>query len=184
MALSDTATLAVGTGHFWLSPTNTAPPATLAALLAPASPWAEVGHTSLENIIAFSSDGGDVTTLGTLQSPTLRSVVAPRVESLQINLNQWDLASLLLYFGSNAAEISGGSIYTGVPSAPAVTTKAFLGVIIDGSTKFAFFAPKAEIFRGDDIDFSDTSSLTQLPLKITPLNYSTNTWAYAVTALT
>lgn len=184
MTKSDTATLVIGTGKFYTAPTGTAAPTTLAGLLTPANTWVDLGHTSEDDIISFASDGGDVTTLSTLQSPILRSTTSVRVESFTINMHQWDATALKLYYGSNFAEISTGSIFSGVPTSPTISTLAFLAVFQDGATNFALYAPRAEIYRGDDLDFSDNETLTRLPLNVKPLTYSTNTWAYSVTPLT
>lgn len=187
MALNDNATLAVGTGHFYTCPyivgTPTAPPANVAALKAPAAPWAEIGHTSLEDILSISSEGGDATVLGTLQNKALRTAYSARTESLAITLQQFDSAALKLYYGSNFDVISTGSAFSGVPSTPTPTTLSFLAVFQDGVNVFAFYAPKAEIYRGDDLEVSDTESLVGLPLSIKPLIHGSNTWAYAVTPL-
>lgn len=187
MALNDNAVLSVGTGHFYTAPyitaTPTAPPNTVALLKAPAAPWAEIGHTSLEDILSISSEGGDATVLGTLQNKALRTAYSARTESLAITLQQFDAAALKLYYGSNFAEISTGSPFSGVSQQPTPTVVSFLAVFQDGVNVFAFYAPKAEIYRGDDLEVSDTESLVGLPLNIKPLQHASNTWAYAVTPL-
>jgi len=187
MALVDNAVLSVGTGHFYTAPYivggPTAPPANKTALLAPPSPYAEIGHTSLEDILSISSEGGDATVLGTLQNKALRTAYSARTESLAITLQQFDSAALKLYYGSNTAEIATGSNFVGVSSNPTPSTVTFLAVFQDGQSVFAFYAPKAEIYRGDDLAVSDTESLVGLPLNIKPLIHGSNTWAYAVTPL-
>lgn len=184
MTQNDAATLSVGTGKFYTGAVGAVAPTTFSGLLTPSSTtWTDIGHTSIEDIIAFSSEGGEATSLGTLQAPQLRTKYSPRTEAFTINVQQWDDPSLKLYYGANFTAISTGAIFSGVPAAPVVTTKAFLGVFQDGNTVFGIYAPKAELFRADDVDFSDTESLTSLPLQIKPLIYQTNTWAFAVTPL-
>lgn len=180
MALNDDAVFSVGTGRFYTAAVGTAAPTDL---LAPGAGWSEVGHTSLEDIISITSDGGDATTLGTLQNKTLRTTYAPRVETLAITLQQWDAPALKLYYGANADEIAADSPFLGVPQNPTPTQVAFLAVLRDGDNVFAFYAPKAEVFRGDDLDISDTESLAGLPLSVKPLQNGANDWAYAVTPL-
>lgn len=180
MPLNDDAVFSVGTGHFYTAATATAAPTDL---LAPASPWAEIGHTSLEDILSITSDGGDATVLGTLQNKNLRTTYSPRTETLAVTLQQFDEPALKLYYGSNAARIGTDSSFLGVPSNPVPTVKAFLAVFEDGENFFAFYAPKAEIYRGDDLDVADTESLAGLPLTIKPLINGSNDWAYAVTPL-
>lgn len=191
MALVDDAVVKVGTGHYYVqdynSTTPVAPPTTTAALLALAGTpgdWNEIGHTSLEDILSISSEGGEATILGTLQNPTLRTAYSPRSEAMAIILHQADAAGLKLYYGSNLAEISTGSIFSGVPTNPVPSVKTFLAVFSDGAQVFAFYAAKAEIFRGDDLEVSDTESLLGLPLNIKPLQHGSNAYTYAVTPLT
>lgn len=178
MALNDDATLLVQTGHFYKAPVGTALPADLSDF-STASDWAEIGHTSLSSIIQFASDGGDETTLGTLQNKALRVSRSPRTESFTFTLEQWDQEALQLYYGSNATVGSDGQLT--VPTNPIPTSCAFVAVFEDSGRYFAVYAPKCEIFRGDDMEISDTETLAGLSLKVTPLVYQTNTFAYTVT---
>lgn len=180
MGLNDDAVLQVGTGHFYRGTVGAAAPTDLSA---PGVAWTEIGHTSLEDIFSTSSDGGEVTTLGTLQKKTLRQAYSPRTESFAFNLAQWDEDALKLYFGSNAAPIETESIWLGVPDTPAPTESSFLACFTDGVDWFGFYAPKANLYRGDDMEIGDTESLSLLPITVTPLNHSTNTWKYAVTPM-
>lgn len=178
MALNDNATLVVGTGNYLTAPVGTALPADLLAIT---TPWDKIGHTSLEDIMSVESEGGEKTVLGTLQNKSLRTTYSPRTETFGLQLQQWDAPALKLYYGSNAVTNADGTL--GVPTNPIPSTLAFLAVFLDGANYFAFYAPKAELFRGDDVDLSDTESLASLPLAVTPLISGTNTWAYAVTPL-
>lgn len=178
MALNDAATLVIGSGNFFTAVTASAMPTDLTAI---STPWSSIGHTSLQDIFGISSEGGDATVLGTLQAKALRTRYAPRSEAFAITLQQFDEAGLKLYYGSNATILGDGSV--AVPQDPQVTVCAFLAVFLDGDNIFAFYAPKAEIFRGDDLSLSDTESLAGLPLSVKPVIYSTNTWAYSVTPL-
>ncbi|PSL04134.1 hypothetical protein CLV30_106139 [Haloactinopolyspora alba] len=178
MALNNAATLVVNDGNYLTAPEGTALPADLTA---PEVDWENVGHTSLEEILALSSEGGEQTVLGTLQAKSLRTTYSPRTEAMTFTLQQFDRAALKLYFGSNAVENADGTL--GVPQTPQPTRCAFLAVFIDASNVFAFYAPSAEILRGDDLSVPDAESLAGLPLSVTPLVYGGNTWAYAVTPL-
>lgn len=179
MALNDDATLVIGAGNYFLAPTGTAAPTDLTAV---ATPWENIGHTSIEDILGFSSDGGEATVLGTLQNASLRTSYSKRTESWTITLQQFDEDSLKLYFGSNATLDANGD-WLAVPGSPSPTVMAFLAVYVDGNHIFALYAPKAEILRGDDIDFADTESLAGLPLKVTPVQLGTNPGPYFVTPL-
>ena len=175
------ATFSPGSGTFWLAPTDTAYIADLA--VTPTSPWGEIGHTSIEDILTISSEGGDATTLSTLQAQPLRTKYSTRIEQMQINLQQFDVESLKLFFGSNMTQVS-TSIWYKVPTTPTVTTKAFLAILNDPETgSFAFYAPKAEIFRADDLDLADTESLASLPISVKPVVSGSNDYSYLVSPL-
>lgn len=178
MSTNDAATLVVGAGNYLTAPVGTAIPSNLAA---PGSPWVTVGHTSLEDIFSIASEGGEPTTIGTLQNKSLRTKYSARSETMTFTLQQFDAAGLKLYYGSNMVTNADGTL--GVPQDPTPTVAAFCAIFIDGDNEFAFYAPKAEIFRADDMELSDTESLAGLPIGVKPMLYLTNTWTYAVTPL-
>lgn len=178
MALDDTATLVINTGNYLTAATGTGIPADLTA---PGSAWENVGHTSLEDIFALSSEGGEATVVGTLQNKSLRTTYSTRTETMTFTLQQFDQKSLKLYYGANAPVLADGNI--GAPTNPQPTVCAFLAIFIDGDHVFAFHAPKAEIYRADDVSLSDTESLAGLPLGVKPMVYGSNTWTYQITPL-
>lgn len=178
MAINNDATLVVGGGNFFTAPVDTALPLDLSA---PEVAWINVGHTSLEDIFSVTSDGGDATTIGTLQNRNLRTSYAARTETFTFTLQQFDAAGLKLYYGANAELGAGGEVQ--VPSTPTPTVTAFLAVFKDGDHEFAFYAPKAEILRADDLSISDTESLAGLPIGVKPLASGSNDWTYSVTPL-
>lgn len=178
MAINNDATLVIGAGNFFKAPVGTACPADL---LSPASPWVNVGHTSVEDIFSISSEGGEATTIATLQNKTLRTKYSARTETMAFTLQQFDAEGLRLFYGANAPTLANGMI--GVPSDPEPTECAFLIVFVDGENHFAFYVPKAEVYRADDMSMSDTESLAGLPLGVKPMSYSSNSYTYAVTPL-
>ncbi|MFJ2814355.1 hypothetical protein [Streptomyces sp. NPDC087294] len=178
MAINDAATLVVGSGNYLTAPTGTPMPADL---LTPLSPWQNVGHTSLEDVFGITSEGGEATTIGSLQNKSLRTKYSARTETMTFTLQQWDTAALRLYFGANAPILPDGSV--GVPTNPEPTQGAFLAVFVDGDNHFAFYAPRAEIYRADDMAISDTESLAGLPLGVKPMALGGNEWTYAITPL-
>lgn len=178
MALIDDATIVIGAGNYFTATVDTPLPTDL---LNPGASWENAGHTSLEDIFAISSEGGEATVLGTLQSKSLRTSYSSRTETMTFTLQQFDTESLKLYYGANATIGAQGEVQ--VPSNPTPTTAAFLVVFVDGANVFAFYAPKAEIYRADDLAISDTESLAGLPIGVKPLVSGTNTWTYSVTPL-
>jgi hypothetical protein len=178
VALNDNATLVIGSGNYLTAPVGTDLPEDL---LTPTSPWSAVGHTSLEDILSISSEGGEATVIGTLQNKSLRTKYSARTETIALTLQQFDIAGLKLYYGSNAPVLANGTV--GVPTEPTPTTAAFLAVFVDGENYFAIYAPKAEIYRADDISFGDTESLAGLPIGVKPMAFGSNTYTYAITPL-
>lgn len=179
MALNDAATLVIDAGNYFTAPVGTPLPADL--LTISEAEWTNLGHTSIEEVLSATSEGGEQTVLATLQAKSLRTRTAPRTESFTITLNQWDRESLKFYYGQNSVENADGTL--GVPSSPEATQRAFLAVFLDGSKVFAIYAPKSEIIRGEDINVSDTENLAGLPLRVTPLTHDGATWPYAVTPI-
>src|SRR5690606_36311693 len=74
-----------------------------------------IGHTDIDSVIEFASEGGEITVLGTLQNPNLRTRVAPRSENFTINLQQFTEDALKLYYGDNMESLDGGR-FLGVPT--------------------------------------------------------------------
>ena len=180
MTLNDNATLVIQGGNYFLHDTlGSAAPEDLATI---AVGWENLGHTDLEDVIAFASEGGEATTLGTLQKRTLRTTYSNRIDTFTFNLQQFDEDSLKLYYGSNMAELATGSIWRTVPDSPEITVRAFLAVFTDGLSKFGIYAPAAEVYRADDAEFA-SDELAGLPIQIKPLNFSTNDWKVALTPL-
>lgn len=180
MALNNAATLVVKTGRFYLAPVGTPAPASAAEVLAPTTPWEELGHTSVEDILSWATEGGEATTLGSLQAPSLRTTSSPRVESFTTTLLQWDEESLPFYFGDNMELIAGSTIFYGVNSNPTPIERALLIVLRDGQNAFPIYAPSVSIARGDDLSIESTEDLAGLPISITLQNHEGNDWSFAV----
>jgi hypothetical protein len=162
------AVLKVSTAKFYKAPVGTARPTTVVGLKAPEVTWTYLGNTTLDNIISLTSEGGETTTLGSLQNPNLRQSVSPRTESFSIGLLDWTTDSIKLYYGANAVVAADGAIE--IPSEPQPTEGAFLVVLEDGENVAGFYAAKSSIFRAEDIAVADTNSLASLPIRVTSLN--------------
>lgn len=175
MAIDDDAVLNPAIGHYYYAPT--AGQARPSDPLAPASPWVDLGHTSLDDPFGLTSEGGDTTTLGTWQNKNLRNVTSPRVESVTFQVMQWDSVGLKLYYGSNAA-VSGGNVR--VPKSPQETEGALFVLVEDGLEQVAMYWPKVSIYRADDLSF-DPEALAGLPVRATVLETSGQDWLYEVT---
>jgi hypothetical protein len=71
---------------------------------------------------------------------------------MAVVLQQFDTAGLKLYYGSNAPVLADG--FHRCADQPDSDRCAFLAVFEDGDNVFAFYAPKAEIYRADDLTLS------------------------------
>lgn len=178
MARNDKATLVVSTGRFYTGTVGSDAPTDPKAI---DPSWEDVGHTSLEDVLSFSSEGGDATTLGTLQAPQHRTKYSARTEAFALTLQQFDEDSLKLFYGSNATVGTTGNIQ--IPTNPTPTECAFYAVLEDGENTFEIYAPRCEIFRGDDFQISDTESLASLPITVKPLVHGENNWLYEISPL-
>lgn len=174
MALDSTVVLKPGTAHFYTAPVGTEMPTDLRT---PGVEWEHMGHTSLEDILAASSEGGETSVLSSLQTRQLRTSTTSRTETFAVNLLQLDEGSAKLYFGSNAVISADGRVVS-VPAEPQASELAWLCVMYDGQNDAGYFARKSEIIRGEDLSISDTESLTQLPVRITPLAVEGSTSPY------
>ena len=169
MARNDNAVLKVGTGEFYTADVGTPLPANI---LEPGETYTSMGHTSLEDILNSASEGGESTTLSSLQKRDLRTSISARTESYNINLLQFDSDSLTLYYGANAEVTEDGHVRPA--QSPIPTEAAWLFVFRDGDRVGGIYAPRASIFRGDDVAITDTEALQSLNLQITPLAYEGN----------
>lgn len=166
MALDGTKTLKPSNLDIFTANVGTELPADLTKI--PAA-WVNSGHSSLDDILTFQTEGGETTTLGSIQNPALRQSTSAAVRSIVVNLLQWDSPTLAFYYGSNAT-VTGNKV--SIPEVPVPAEKAVLIVIHDGTNRFAIYAPKASLIGNGDVSLTDTSSLAQLPIRITPLSHS------------
>lgn len=173
MALNDAATLVVGKAHYFTAEPGTAKPADYTSI---SGGWEEIGHTDIDEVLGTSSEGGDVTVLGTLQNRSLRTSKSRQTDAFSLTLQQFDVPALRLYHGANATVGPDGAFR--VPGTPVPTRKAFLAVLWDGENVLPIYAPLTEISRGEDVDLSNPDELAGLPLSIQPLNYEGNEWPY------
>lgn len=161
MSLDSDAVVIPGTGHFYTAPSGTAYPA---APTAPASPWVEIGHTSVDSPLSITRDGGDRTKKGSWQNSSLRETVADITYGLTFQPLQMDEASLQFYFG-------GGSVVSGkfwVPYTSEAQEHALFIRVVDGTTEVPFYLPYCSTLGDGNVDF-DPEEFTQFPLATTIL---------------
>lgn len=138
--------------------------------------WADIGHTSREDLPSWGVDGGEPEVKGTWQNQALRSVVteAP-TESLSMVVHQVNREILAYYTGRGTGENAEGQRDENVYHASARfgqnLERALLIVIVDGDRWCAFYAPRVSFSRDDDIEL-DSEEFMTFPLKATFLQES------------
>jgi hypothetical protein len=173
MALQDNAVITAARGYIYTAPEGTAAPtpAEVAAFNPAAgfSGWADLGHTSAEDLPEFGFDGGDTEARGTWRVDALRTVVTEAaVDYVTFHLLQFDEEALSLYYGqANTSTTTGVFRVAGSGTA---TRRALLIVIVDGDISIAFYAPKCDIRRDDAISLS-IDEFGAMPLRATFLQY-------------
>jgi hypothetical protein len=138
-----------GHGTVFIAPANTALPSTpLTAFTltgAPPASWENLGHTSKDNLPAFTRDGGDKTVLDSWLEDSIGTVYASTAWSLGINPIQVDKNALDLGFGGNF-DVDGGYI---VPGSTSGTAKALVLLMTDGTGTMLFYIPNTNVSLAD-----------------------------------
>lgn len=162
MALDDSAVYIPGTGHLYIAPAETVIPANLTA---PASPWEDLGHTSRDDGLTITRDGGDSEVLGTWQNASLRERRDPTNFAVTCHLQQVDNNALEMYFGPGDVDVAD---QFGVTSATGTIEKALYVRIIDGTNEASLYVPKVSISSDDDVEI-DVENFLTFPIKMTVL---------------
>jgi len=160
--MTDSAVILPGTGYMYLAPAETAAPIDLSE---PGDPWENLGHTSREDGLTITRDGGDSETIGTWQNPSLRERRDPSVFAITAFLHQVDNNVLSLYFGGGDTSEDGKF---GVNEVAGTTSKALYVRIVDGENEVGLYVPKASIAAEDDVEV-DVEGFLAFPIRATVL---------------
>jgi hypothetical protein len=162
VALIDSAVLIPGTGQIYVAPAETAMPASLTA---PATPWDNIGHTSRDDGLTITRDGGDSETIGTWQNPVLRERRDPTTFAITAFLHQVTNDVLEMYFGPGDVDTAD---QFGVTSSTATIERALYVRIIDGTAEAGLYVPKVSISSEDDVEI-DVEGFLAFPIRATVL---------------
>lgn len=131
--------------------------------------WADLGHTSREDLPEFGFEGGEIETRGTWRSAAVREVTTEvAVDYVVVRLNQFDEEGLSLYYGTENASTVAGEFAVGGPVLSS-TERALAIVVIDGTRKICFYAPRASIRREEELTMA-VDDFSVLPLRCTFLD--------------
>lgn len=173
MALDDDLVVYPTTAHFLVSDSTSASKPTASQIDAyVASGTAitgltELGHTSVEEVVAFSRDGGDSEVKGSLQNRSLKeiltseAVTAVAVKALQLLDNK----VLELHYGGG--DYSDENEFA-LPDQEGTLTKSLLIIIVSGDENIGYFARKTSV-RADETIALPADDFSQVPLRFTLL---------------
>jgi hypothetical protein len=175
MAQDDDAVHIAGTGYVFTATVGATKPtlANIATYLSAGTlptGFSELGHTDLEDVLAFGQDDGDSEVKGSWQNKSLREIITSEaidyfvIKAMQVISNE----VLTLYYGGGVTSVADEF---GTPDAPAPQERAVLVVMVDGANTLAFYCPKVSIRREDAPEFA-TDEFTKLPLRFTILKAS------------
>lgn len=170
MSVDATKLVIPGHGAVFHAPVNTKPPTnplTAFSLSAdnvsngaePAVQWKNLGHTSKQNTIAFTKEGGERETLDTFLADAVRTTTSSTSWGLNVAALQFDADNLDLAFNGDFDETTGG--YT--VASPAPVQSALFLFFQDTTGSIGFWLPNTEISLGDAPSV-DTAQFLELPL--------------------
>lgn len=174
MALNDSSVVYPNTAHFFTGVTGTVTAPTLANLAAYVADttttitgFSEVGHTTLDQIMAWGADGGDSEVKGSLQNKSLRQIITSEaidyftINAMQVRDNQ----VMSWYYGGGDA--TGVNTFA-TPDSPTIPQVGFLAVIFDDLGPLGLFCKKLSIKRDSEIQMP-ADDFVSMPLRFTPL---------------
>jgi hypothetical protein len=162
MAFNAAATTIPGKGTVLVAAPDTAPPTDFLTLdptsggaagpIVGATGWSSFGHTSRDNNVTLSKDGGDVTSVGSWWDEVIRSTRAATNWTATINSIQIDAQTLGLAFGGGTLDTVKGSYAVGdiVPQNKAL----FILVVDNTGQRLGLYIPNTSVSIGDAPEFS------------------------------
>ena len=153
MALNAATVILPGRGTVFTAPANTVPfdkDTVNAATTSTYTGWNCLGHTSRDNTVGLSKEGGEATSRGSWYDPNLRATRDPNSWGFTVNSLQLDALTLGLAFPGG--EIRGGAFW--VPSATGSAERAIYILMIDGPATGGLYFPRVDISIGDAPEIS------------------------------
>lgn len=166
MSVSSTSLVIPANGTVFYAPALTAPPTSPLGtngfkLTADGpTPWKNLGHTSKQNTIAFTKEGGDREQLDTFLSDGVRVSQASVSWGFTAAALQFDKENLDLAFNGAFDSKTGGYKVT----TPAPVQAAIFLYFKDSTGALGFWLPNVEIALGDAPSV-DTANFFELPLQ-------------------
>lgn len=123
--------------------------------------WANLGHTSKQNTLAFSREGGEATSIDTFLADAVRTVYSSVSWSLSIAALQFDEDILDLAFNGDWDPATNGYI---VPGSSSPVEAGLFVLMQDNTGKLGFWIPNTQTTLGEAPSV-DTENFMELPLR-------------------
>lgn len=168
MSVDATTLVIPGHGTVFHAPVNTKPPASplTAFNLQADGPtlWKNLGHTSKQNTIAFTKEGGEKESIDTFLADAVRTTTSSVSWGVTVAALQFDATTLDLAFNGDFDASTGG--YT--VATPAPLSAALFLYFQDTTGSVGFWIPNAEVSLGDAPSV-DVAQFLELPLSVSIL---------------
>lgn len=152
MGFNSNATIIPGKGTVLVADPDTTPPTDYLTLDPTATPlvgatgWNALGHTSRENTVGMTKEGGEASQSGSWWEEALDSSYAATNWGITVNSLQVDALTLGLAFGGGTLDTVKGS-YLVKDIKP--QKKALFVLMVGGNTRMAFYIPNTTVSIGD-----------------------------------
>jgi hypothetical protein len=174
MALNDNGYFLVSRTVLYTAPVDTVAPAT-GSLDSPGAAWTILGHIGDETAqgnVAFTRDGGDVTTKGSITKKAIRQVVQPTATGFDVDVSQFTREVMALYVGTSGGTTFGVFQVEGASDGVATETAALV-VWEDGTKRVALYAPRVSWTGRDNITTDSIEDAIVVPLHAAFLDSNT-----------
>lgn len=150
-----------GRGAIFLAAPSTAPLAYKTATpdVPGTAGWACLGHTSKDNSVALSKDGGEAQSYDSWWAAALAVVYDPTTWNVTVNALQIETGVLDLAF-NGTIDTDGGYI---VPAQVEAVDRAVFILAMQGTKRMGLYLPRVSITLGDAPSF-DPSKMFEIPL--------------------
>lgn len=165
MALNDAGYFMVSRTVLYTAAVDTAAPAP-GSLDSPGVAWTIRGHVGDESgqgNVAFTRDGGDTTTKGSMTKRAIRQVVEPVNTGFDVDLTQFTRETLALYVGTNGGTDAGVFHVEGAEDGGTTETAALV-VWEDGTKRVALYSPRVSWTGRDNISTDSIEDAIAIPL--------------------
>src|SRR6476620_1834157 len=174
MTLHDNGYLLVSRTVLYTAPVDTAAPSA-ASLDSPGVAWTILGHIGDETAqgnVAFTREGGDVTTKGSITKKAIRQVVQAVATGFDVDVTQFTREVIALYVGTTGGSTAGVFQVEGQYDGLATETAALV-VWEDGTKRVGLYAPRVSWPGRDNITTDSIEDAIAVPLHAAFLDSNT-----------